>query len=214
MARKRVRPIEKSDGSSTNNAPNVVVFDDDTANSGDNDARSDDTATEFPTVDPADIGTDTGGNADDGTAKRKRGRPPGGTRTSKAAKNDLSGLESLLYTLHVFAGAIFETPELVLKPDEAKLFAEATINVARHYNHVIDPKIMAWINLGAVGMGIYGTRLFAIRARLREERAAKPQAVHIDTRTPVETPVVPKSPSELFASMGGAFGGDMGQENA
>jgi hypothetical protein len=72
----------------------------------------------------------------------------------------------------MMGAAILDTPELVLDESEAKALADASAKVAAHYNHTIDPRTMAWVNLAMVAGGIYGTRIFAIRARYKAAAAA------------------------------------------
>lgn len=70
--------------------------------------------------------------------------------------------------------AVIAAPELKLDADEAKLLAKATADVASFYGTVVSAKAMAWTNLvQCVGM-IYGTRLFAIRNRRRDEALRRP----------------------------------------
>lgn len=141
-----------------------------------------------PIVDPAGIaGTgatvaDTGGSGGDSASsvgsdgKRKRGRPPGsrnnGTAAPKAAKVDISGIEKLLFSTHMMFAGFAKTPELAIDPAEAKTLAEATANVARHYNVAISEKTQDWANfLMALG-AIYGTRFVAIARRKGDEKKA------------------------------------------
>ena len=62
-----------------------------------------------------------------------------------------------------------------LGSDEAKQLAQASANVAKHYNVLIDPKTADWANLIMVLGMIYGTRLMAIRVRRTTERRENPQ---------------------------------------
>jgi hypothetical protein len=101
--------------------------------------------------------------------------------------------------------AILETPELELDEGEATKIADAVANVAAQYEHKLNPKVMAWLNLAMVSGGIYGTRIFAIRARIVAEVASKsapkpqPQVVNIrQTRTETEATVAQaQTPSDL-----------------
>jgi hypothetical protein len=60
-------------------------------------------------------------------------------------------------------------PELELEREEATKLGDAVTDLAACYNHVIDPKVAAWIQLGIVGAAIYGPRVVAIRMREKME---------------------------------------------
>ena len=66
-----------------------------------------------------------------------------------------------------------KAPELALDKDEAEKLAAALANVAAYYPMVINPKYLAWIQLGTVCAGVYGTRAIAISIRLKKEREEK-----------------------------------------
>jgi len=111
----------------------------------------------------------------DGSPRRKRGRKPNGrgpsTSTSKG-KISVSGLEAILLSFHGMAAAALKAPELALEKDEAHALAEAAAAVASYYPTTIDPKTLAWINLGTAAVVCYGPRMYMIAARVREERMA------------------------------------------
>lgn len=104
-----------------------------------------------------------------GAAPKKRGRPSGGRRN----KVDLSGVEQLLYAIHLGLANILHAPELVISDEEAALLRGAAEKVARHYDMPDLPaKMIDWTNL-IVALGtVYGTRAIAMRARLETERRA------------------------------------------
>lgn len=129
----------------------------------------------FESVDPSDVGNGSGSG---GTGKR-RGRPPGshyGPRKTKAQTN-LSGLEGILLSMHAMAAGFLEVQELALDPAEAKLLADAAVQVAAYYGSVVNPKVLAWVNLAMVCGGIYGTRFAAYRMRMKSEGANRPKLV-------------------------------------
>lgn len=105
------------------------------------------------------------------------------------------------------AAGIFNAQELVLADDEAKSYAEAIADVAKYYSPDLDPKLLAWFNLAMVAGGIYGTRLFAIRARLKaEEKPAAPANV-VSMRKETTTAVrVAQTPADMF---GLGYSGDL-----
>ena len=104
-------------------------------------------------------------------------------------------------------GAAFIAPELELAGDEAKLLSDAIARVNAQYEHTISPKMLAWMNLGAVAAGIYGTRAYAIHHRMKKETKKGPAPVIDIKRTPPPAPApAPRSPSDLF---GLDFGGSI-----
>ncbi len=142
-----------------------------------------------PVVDPAELGTGNSGGTGDAPRKR-RGRPAGtGTRKSKASAPNLSGIESLLVSLHVFAAAALKEPALALTKDEAKSLSDAVGKVAEHYPVTIDPKTMAWVNLAMVAGGIYGTRVVGMVAKRKRNTKGSEK-----TQT-----VTPQQPQDLTA---------------
>jgi len=134
-------------------------------------------------IDPETIGTDSGNSGTDsstpgstGNTGKKRGRKPGsknGTKAAAVSKSDISGLENILFSVHLAISAIAKTPELALDQAEARELAKAAVAVQAHYETVIDPKILAWGQLIVVMGGVYGPRAFAIKMRLDNEKSAK-----------------------------------------
>lgn len=174
MATKSNAVIIESDNGSGNETirpviPNVDSNSDTNGNS--NDIIHGYETDSFPTT-----GTDTG--TDTGT--RRRGRPRGSANrntssTTKVPKN-LEGIESLLLSVHAMGAMILSTPELALEQSEAKSLANAISQVSSFYSYgIISPKTMAWINLAMVTGGLYGTRIVAIRNRVKEESKQKKQ---------------------------------------
>jgi len=93
----------------------------------------------------------------------------------------LSGVETLLYSLHAMASAV--VPELKIEQDEARQLAEAVAKVNEYYDTAIDPKMMAWVGLFAVCGKIYGPRIVvwnirrvASRPKLQPFKAAPQRA--------------------------------------
>lgn len=68
--------------------------------------------------------------------------------------------------------AMTATPELNLSPPEAKLVADATAKVARHYStSALPEKQMDWINLFTALSMVYFPRVMAYRMRMASEAA-------------------------------------------
>lgn len=133
-----------------------------------------DTIAGFPVANPADA---DGGPADSGNAPKRRGRKPGTKNAPKEKASNLAGLESLLLSVHVMGSTLLKIPELAIDQKEAKLLADAIQGVAEHYPMVIDPKYAAIANLVMVGIGIYGTRVFAYSNRIKREKSRNLEAV-------------------------------------
>jgi hypothetical protein len=65
---------------------------------------------------------------------------------------------------------------LALDESEARELAKAAAEVQKHYDSVIDPKTLAWVQLGMVAASVYGPRVIAINFRHKAEKAARIQA--------------------------------------
>lgn len=66
--------------------------------------------------------------------------------------------------------------ELTLSPDESKELAKAVAEVQSHYDTVIDPKTMAWVQLAMVAGSVYGPRMIAFNIRKKREKTIKKPA--------------------------------------
>ncbi len=134
----------------------------------------------IPVADPSSVGPDVGGSADSGSQppKRGRGRPPGsGAGKSASAKPgkekavppNVSGIEKILYTIHLGVSEFAGIPELQIDRSESKLLAESLAELSSHYNFAPDPKVMAWVAMfGALGT-VYGPRIAAMTVRKKTE---------------------------------------------
>jgi hypothetical protein len=118
-------------------------------------------------AEPDDTGSGTGSSQ---PIKRRRRR-----RVSAEAPSSLSveGIEGLLLTTHVLLAGLTQTPELKLDEDEAKAYAKAVANVARHYPAFpITQELQDWLALGLVTVRIYSTRAIAIGIRKKRKAGA------------------------------------------
>lgn len=71
-------------------------------------------------------------------------------------------------------GAII-APELALGEDDAHQMADAISAVNRHYQiRMFDAKTQDWLNLIMVAGAMYGSRVVAIRERVKMQRMARP----------------------------------------
>jgi hypothetical protein len=115
---------------------------------------------------------------------------------------DLSDLKSLIFSFHQALSAV--VPEMELDKEEAQRFADATQNLMKHYDHKVNPKVMAWMQFSSVLGGLYGPRAVAIWKRtepVRVERAAEPAPAAPRAQERQRGPVKPlsqTSPSELW----------------
>jgi|SRR5579863_53432 len=138
---------------------------------------------EIPAVDPASIPIEFG---DDEQPARRRGRKPGtknsgGTKASKQATDDLTGL---LVGLSFMGAALCQVPELELDETEAAKLGKAVNRLNELYGGmVLPPKVAAWLHLGITAGTIYGPRAIAYNLRKKTEQGkqpidVKPTAVH------------------------------------
>lgn len=76
-------------------------------------------------------------------------------------------------SLHLAAATFLKTPELALDQNEAKIYAQAVIDLEAAFPTQIDPRLLAVINFGGVAAMIYGPRIAAIRMRQNMDRKAR-----------------------------------------
>lgn len=123
--------------------------------------------------------------------------------TQKTAP-DLGDLKSLIFSLHQAISAI--VPEMELDKEEASRFADATQNLMKHYDHKVNPKVMAWMQFSCVVGGIYGPRAVTVWKRMESApvRTPDPQPINAPrAQAQPQRPVKPLSetaPSEIWPS--------------
>ena len=80
-------------------------------------------------------------------------------------------------------GAVFlGVSELSIDDDDAKKMAAAINDVRQYYDATfVEPKTMAWINLGIAFATVYGTRALAYNMRRKAEKRTSPQRVNPNT---------------------------------
>lgn len=131
----------------------------------------------IPTVEPSSLTFE----AEQFEGGKRRGRPRGsknsaGKSPTKEVQQDLS---SLLYSLHLMGSALLKTPELELTVEESEKLGKAVARVNAEYGNIIlDPKTAALLNLGIVGVTIYGPRIITVRNNKKKKKEAAPATVH------------------------------------
>lgn len=154
----------------------------------------------FDAIEPETIRVTAGAgrrnNSGGSTAGARRGRP----RKSDSEKTpeipaSLVDLNGLLLSLHQMGSALLEIKELELDETEAKKLADGIKQVTKFYPVNIDPKKIAWLNLGIVMTEIYGTRIMAYNMRVKAEREKNPKPA-----------AVPKVTTMRPAAAGGSGG--------
>lgn len=112
-------------------------------------------------VNPDDL---TGTEPTEPNQPRKRGRKPGSTNAKKKTAQilDSTGIEKILLSVHGMLAGMMSNPIWELDKDEAKKLSEAIVSVQAHYPMAINAKTLAWVNLGMIGMAVYGPRVFYI----------------------------------------------------
>lgn len=132
------------------------------------------------TIDPAALGNasaGTTGDSDSGTGRRKRGRPPGpsaGTATkSEEIRYSVSGVETLLISVHEILAKAVRVDLLKIDKAEANALSKAIGEVSKHYPVKVDPKLAAWTNLVAVAASVYGPRLAVAQVMAKAARAER-----------------------------------------
>jgi hypothetical protein len=98
--------------------------------------------------------------------------------------------------MHVMLASALAVPELELTEDEAHKIAVAGADVAKHYSVELDPKTVAWVQLGMVCGSIYGSRAVAIYFRRQTD--------HGEIDKP-EGPSRPQPKQEIFTPRSGDF---------
>lgn len=73
--------------------------------------------------------------------------------------------------MHFGVGILLGAPEIQLTQEEAKEFADAAVNVAKHYDIGASAKALAWTDLAMVAGSIYGVRVMQIVGKKQTARA-------------------------------------------
>jgi hypothetical protein len=140
-------------------------------------------------IDPEQLDDYIAGDTSDGsssssTTGKRRGRKPGSTNRKSAAKKAQDSIAPFVLMVHTMLAA--KVPEMLLTPDEAERVSSAYIDFCEHHDiPVLSAKRMSEINLISMIFTVYGTRIVAIRSRMKEDAKVKKaknvtpmQAVH------------------------------------
>lgn len=86
-------------------------------------------------------------------------------------------MSNILFSLHIMGATLVKNPTLVLTEDESKQLAAAITRVTELYDvPLLDEKTRAWINLGIVGVQVYGTRITSVIVD-KKKKAPKQEGV-------------------------------------
>ena len=132
---------------------------------------------DFPVINPGDI--IASGESDTGDYEpKRRGRPKGSRKayTTITAKKEASlDLTQVLYSTHLMLSALIKIEELKIEKEEAKELSDAVVRVNDLYGGLVIPeKALAWINLGIVGVKVYGPRIAAHTIKTKNKKKSQP----------------------------------------
>jgi len=152
-----------------------------------------------------------------GTRRNRHGGIDGRSRAARAARAAGTGetappnqqnlasvisLKELLLTVHNSASMLLKIEELALENEEAEKLSKAIEDLAKFYPVAIDPKKLAWANLGITAAQIYGLRIMAYRLRMANEKGVRGQGSgvreHKSTPTPVTEMPKPTPQAEIY----------------
>lgn len=168
-------------------------------------------------------------------AKPKRGRPPGsktgsggsGTSTKTATEKpptvtarvaeriSSSVIEKLLLGIHTGIVAMTKNPSFAISPSDASELAKAVQDVNAFYDTApLNPKTLAWVNLGTIGAAIYGPMIvMSVQARKKvAPQMAAPRPMPVPS--PQNTQAAQREIVEhIAANVGVGLGQDAGLPN-
>ena len=167
----------------------------------------------FNFVDPGSFGSEGSNSGSDasvaGEPERKRRKYTKRAGTTKGAESiPVEGFAQILLQGHAMLAALTKTQELYLSQDEALMLAQASANVARHYDVQMAAKTVDWVNLAMALGNVYGTRLAAIKMRSsveRKERAATAKPAPANPADTTFAGIVPAEPDFMNGYMPGGM---------
>lgn len=151
-----------------------------------------DTGSDIPVIDPAEIGNvaEPERAADSRPEKRGRGRPAGSGKRQEQVRIpgekrealDVDFLSKVLLGVHKGLATITKIPELEIDAGESKMLSEASAQLMAEYDIKITARQKAWYQFYGALSFVYGTRLAVITFRKKAAKAEEPKA------TPVQEP--------------------------
>jgi hypothetical membrane protein len=79
----------------------------------------------------------------------------------------------VLVSIHFIAAQSLSIPELAINGPQGEALAKAISDVGGETMSGMDPRVMAWINLSMVCMGIYGKAFVSYKDRAKREKSGK-----------------------------------------
>jgi hypothetical protein len=166
MAVERVNGVEH-ETTGIDNRDTPVTFD----TSGEIDESPDESG--IPIIEPSSIIIE----AEPADTRKRRGRPRGSTSTSgkQSTKEVSQDLTSILLSVHFMLAKLTSISELELDEDEAAKLGSAVARVNKEFGvQIMSPKTAALVNLGMVGMGVYGPRVVAVMNNAKKKKEPRP----------------------------------------
>jgi hypothetical protein len=105
-------------------------------------------------------------SSDEQPKKPRKQRSP-----NKDKKPDNAGLTSALINVHALLAGMTSIPEIAIEREQAEILATAATEVMALYDFGMSQEQQAWVNLMMVAGSIYGTKVFAYKMRLADEKA-------------------------------------------
>ena len=120
------------------------------------------------------------------SAKRPTTPPkaPKASSREEAKPIDEAQLAKQLVGVHVMLAMMTKCPELAISESEASQLSHALAQVAAQYDLVVNPKVVAGVQLFAVAAMIYAPRIPRIKASLSARNQQKKPDLHVVKPTP------------------------------
>ena len=124
------------------------------------------------TIDPADLdafiaGDSADSGSDNGTGKRPR-KKRGPNKRTTGAKKAQDSIAPFIMMVHTLMAAT--VPEMAMTESEAERVSSAYVNFCEHHDiPILSAKRMSEIELVSMIWMVYGTRVIAIRNRIKED---------------------------------------------
>lgn len=136
--------------------------------------------------------------------QRKPRRPKGAAK--KGTDLAVEAWTEKVVGLHMLAAKLAGTDVLVIDNHQARALTEAVLDVVQHYDLHVDPKLMAWINLGSIAAMIYTPKIMAItvqRAERKKRERAQRTAAAAAQASSAESSIMEQPGVVTFPSING-----------